>query len=323
MEKARMLGMEEAVVGGTEGGRSPTGVPPATAAAAARGPRAAGNGKPIPDPAVAGEARAATVHRGVQASHSPRGRSLHRVRPARRPAAPRGPVLVAPEHLAAATRRRDAGRTDSQASWAEGQPRRPLDRRKRAAQREKPSGWRPSSARPRRSSRSKKNSRRSWGFPCRRPTATGASHEGHRRTCSAGGHGRGLPQPGRAAGDALPASSAEAARARNHATAQAAAGAERAGAATGPRRAPQRAVCRQGPGRGLRGTSWTRGSISARSARCTASWTIGRKSASDATNCDTRPTTSRNWWPPLPIRSGHGTSPSCWGRRNGPTSTST
>ena len=52
MEKARMLGMEEAVVGGTEGGRSPTGVPPTTAAAAAGGLPAAGNGKPIPDPAV-------------------------------------------------------------------------------------------------------------------------------------------------------------------------------------------------------------------------------------------------------------------------------
>jgi putative transposase len=27
--------------------------------------------------------------------------------------------------------------------------------------------------------------------------------------------------------------------------------------------------------------------------------------------------------PPRPIRSGHGTSPSCWGRRSGPTTTST
>jgi len=45
-----MLGMEEAVVGGTEGGRSPTGVPPTTAAAARA--TAAGNSKPIPDPAV-------------------------------------------------------------------------------------------------------------------------------------------------------------------------------------------------------------------------------------------------------------------------------
>jgi len=52
MEKARMLGTEQVVVGGTEGGRSPTGVPPTTAAAAALGPPAAGNGKPIPDPAV-------------------------------------------------------------------------------------------------------------------------------------------------------------------------------------------------------------------------------------------------------------------------------
>jgi len=45
--------MEAAVAGGTEGGRSPTGVPPATAAATGGGPLAAtGNGRPIPDPAV-------------------------------------------------------------------------------------------------------------------------------------------------------------------------------------------------------------------------------------------------------------------------------
>jgi transposase len=57
MEKARMLAVEEEE-GGTEGGRSPTGVPPATATAAAdaggrgSGPPAPGNGRPIPDPAV-------------------------------------------------------------------------------------------------------------------------------------------------------------------------------------------------------------------------------------------------------------------------------
>ncbi len=45
--------MEAVVAGGTEGGRSPTGVPPATAAAAGPGCPGAGNGKPIPDPAVA------------------------------------------------------------------------------------------------------------------------------------------------------------------------------------------------------------------------------------------------------------------------------
>ena len=50
MENARMVGMQE-MVGGTEGGRSPTGVPP-TAAAAAQGLPAAGNGKLPPDPAV-------------------------------------------------------------------------------------------------------------------------------------------------------------------------------------------------------------------------------------------------------------------------------
>jgi hypothetical protein len=48
MDKARMLGMAEVVAGGTEGGRSPTGVPPATAAVAALGATTAGNGKLIP-----------------------------------------------------------------------------------------------------------------------------------------------------------------------------------------------------------------------------------------------------------------------------------
>jgi len=52
MEKARMLGMEEAVAGGTKGGRSPTGVPPATVAATGPGGPVAGNGEPIPNPAV-------------------------------------------------------------------------------------------------------------------------------------------------------------------------------------------------------------------------------------------------------------------------------
>jgi transposase-like protein len=47
-----MLGLAEVVAGGTEGGRSPTGVPPATAAVAALGATAAGNGRLIPDPAV-------------------------------------------------------------------------------------------------------------------------------------------------------------------------------------------------------------------------------------------------------------------------------
>ena len=42
MERARMLGMEEVVAGGTEGGRSPTGVTPATAAFAATGGPATG-----------------------------------------------------------------------------------------------------------------------------------------------------------------------------------------------------------------------------------------------------------------------------------------
>ncbi len=51
MEKARMLGIGRAVVGGTEGGRSPTGVPPTTAAASGPGGRTVGK-RGIPDPAV-------------------------------------------------------------------------------------------------------------------------------------------------------------------------------------------------------------------------------------------------------------------------------
>jgi len=47
-----MLGVEQVVVGGTERGRSPSAVPPTTAAAVAQGGPAAGNGEPIPDPAV-------------------------------------------------------------------------------------------------------------------------------------------------------------------------------------------------------------------------------------------------------------------------------
>ena len=52
MEKARMFGMDAVVAGGTEGGRSPTGVPPATAAGSATETPAAGNGYPAPNPAV-------------------------------------------------------------------------------------------------------------------------------------------------------------------------------------------------------------------------------------------------------------------------------
>jgi len=52
MENARMLGTEQVMAGGTEGGRSPTGVPPAITAAAGPGCAVAGNGTLGPDPAV-------------------------------------------------------------------------------------------------------------------------------------------------------------------------------------------------------------------------------------------------------------------------------
>jgi hypothetical protein len=96
MEKTRMLETDEAVAGGTEGGRSPTGVPPATAAATGRGDPIAGNGKPIPDPGVPER----PVRRRFTAEYKFRILSEADRSTARRHAAPRGSVLVAPDRLA-------------------------------------------------------------------------------------------------------------------------------------------------------------------------------------------------------------------------------
>ncbi len=53
MEKTWVSGKQQGEAGGTEGGRSPTGVPPAAAAATGGGSRTnTGNGQPIADPAV-------------------------------------------------------------------------------------------------------------------------------------------------------------------------------------------------------------------------------------------------------------------------------
>jgi transposase len=57
MEKTRQSGRKSEVVGGTEGGRSPTGVPPTTSTAAGPGrstpeSRVSANGETIPDPSV-------------------------------------------------------------------------------------------------------------------------------------------------------------------------------------------------------------------------------------------------------------------------------
>jgi len=89
--------------------------------------------KTDPGPGRAGEAPAATIHGRVQASHSSRGRPLDGARPARRPVAPRGPVLVALDHLAAATRHGSLGRVEAQAPRTEAQGQRSLDCREPAA----------------------------------------------------------------------------------------------------------------------------------------------------------------------------------------------
>ena len=126
MEKARMLGMDQAVVGGTEGGRSPTGVPPTTRGG--RGPGgllAAGSGQAVPDPAVPEK----PVRRRFTAEYK-----LRILREADRCTQPGqlGALLrregLYSSHLTTWRRQRDdrnAGRPGAQASRTEGRARTP------------------------------------------------------------------------------------------------------------------------------------------------------------------------------------------------------
>ena len=61
----------------------------------------------------------------------------------------------------------------------------------------------------------------------------------------------------------------------------------------------------------------------ARSARCIGSWPRISRSESGAINVTIPSTPSPSWWPRGRTKPGPGTSPSCWGRRSGRTSTST
>jgi hypothetical protein len=67
----------------------------------------------------------------------------------------------------------------------------------------------------------------------------------------------------------------------------------------------------------------TKGSTSARSARCTACSRPTRRCASVAISFGILPTRSPSCWPHGPTSSGAGTSPSCWDRRRGRTFIST
>ena len=102
MEKIIQLDSNE-VRDGTEGGRSPTGVPSLTSSArVAEGGEsptvAAENGSPVPDPAVSEH----PVRRRFTAEYKARIlREADRTAPGgRRPAAARGPLRLAPDHLA-------------------------------------------------------------------------------------------------------------------------------------------------------------------------------------------------------------------------------
>ena len=73
--------------------------------------------------------------------------------------------------------------------------------------------------------------------------------------------------------------------------------------------------------------SWRRCSTKAitcaRSGRCIGSWPPISRSESGAINVTIPSTSSPSWWPRRRTRPGPGTSPSCWGRPSGRTSTST
>ena len=72
--------------------------------------------------------------------------------------------------------------------------------------------------------------------------------------------------------------------------------------------------------------SWRRCSTKAitcaRSGRCIASWPPISRSESGAISASIPSTPSPSWWPRRRTRPGPGTSPSCWGRPSGRTSTS-
>ena len=73
--------------------------------------------------------------------------------------------------------------------------------------------------------------------------------------------------------------------------------------------------------------SWRRCSTKAitcaRSGRCIGSWPPISRSESGAISASIPSTPSPSWWPRRRTRPGPGTSPSCWGRPSGRTSTST
>ena len=175
MEKARMLGLEQAVVvGGTEGGRSPTEVPPTTAAPA--GPPA-GNEKPMPDPAVLEK----PVRRQFAVEYK-----IRILREADRCTEPGqlGALLrregLYSSRLSTWRQQRERGMLAGLAPKQRGpqpNPDAPLIAENQRLTR-RINGWRPSFVRPKRLSTFKKNFPRCWGSSCRRPRTTGASHEG-------------------------------------------------------------------------------------------------------------------------------------------------
>jgi len=213
MEKARMLGMEQAAPG------------------AARD-----NGQPMPDPAVPEK----PVRRRFTAEYKLRIlREADRCsRPGQLGALLRREGLYS-SHLSAWRQQRDTGTLAGLAPKRRGRkpaPDTPLiaenERLKRENQRLTEKLRQAETV-----IEVQKNFPRCWRSPCHRPTAAGARHEGRRATCSPVGHGSGLPPSGRVPGDALSTPSAQAAPSGSHATTQAVTIAERPGTPAGPRRA--------------------------------------------------------------------------------------
>ena len=242
-----------------------------------------------------------------------------RARRGRRPVAPGRAVLVPPGRLAAATRERRVAGLGPTEAWTQAGPaggeemarlRRENERLQRA--------W----SKPRRSSRSKKNSRSC--LVCRRARATSSHDPNSRRT---GGRAAVSPPPVRCWGFHAAACTGRGRHTGVRAGARRPAPRPRALSATEKARSVKCSTA-NASGTWRRGRSmprcWTRASLPVLHQHDVPHPGRARRGArAPATNCDIRPTASRNCWPRRPTRSGAGTSPSCEAPASGSTSTCT
>ena len=153
------------------------------------------------DVEVVAQARRRQFLQRRQAPHPGGGRPLHQARRDRRADAPRGRVLVEPEHLAAPARGRRTGRAGAAKARPQGRPRSGRGAADRPAHARERNGSRTSSTRRCWSSRSKKKLPPCWAT---RSTTTARRPDGRRARTRAGRRQPALPAGRWACGAARP-----------------------------------------------------------------------------------------------------------------------